>query len=123
MLADKVRYGGNPEHKRNPGDFGLTPPAAPRRGKSLCDDAGVFRRRDALKLLQEGLITGLIDHRWRADDWPPLVWAVTAEGIPMEAQYQQEYQQGGAYHGYPMPAADPLRDAIAEAWRSHCART
>jgi len=21
-----ARYGGNPEHKRNPGDFGLTPP-------------------------------------------------------------------------------------------------
>ena len=26
-LAQRVRYGGNPEHKRNPGDFGLTPPA------------------------------------------------------------------------------------------------
>ena len=27
-LAEKVSYGGNPEHKMNPGDFGLTPPAA-----------------------------------------------------------------------------------------------
>ena len=27
VLAEKVVYGGNPEHKRNPGDFGLTPPS------------------------------------------------------------------------------------------------
>ncbi|MCY4261041.1 MAG: hypothetical protein OXC91_12375 [Rhodobacteraceae bacterium] len=26
-LAKAVKYSGNPEHKRNPGDFGLTPPA------------------------------------------------------------------------------------------------
>lgn len=26
-LAQTVKYTGNPEHKRNPGDFGLTPPA------------------------------------------------------------------------------------------------
>jgi len=36
-LAQRVNYGGNPEHKKNPGDFGLTPPADPRPGKSLCD--------------------------------------------------------------------------------------
>lgn len=28
------RYSGNPEHKRNPGDFGLEPPSSPRLGKS-----------------------------------------------------------------------------------------
>jgi hypothetical protein len=27
-LASRVSYGSNPEHKRHPGDFGLTPPAA-----------------------------------------------------------------------------------------------
>jgi len=41
-LANQVGYGGNPEHKKNPGDFGLTPPSDPRLGKALCDDAGVF---------------------------------------------------------------------------------
>ena len=30
QMAHSIRYGGNPEHKRNPGDFGLTPPAQPR---------------------------------------------------------------------------------------------
>lgn len=34
-LSRKATYGGNPEHKRNPGDFGLSPPALPRQGKSL----------------------------------------------------------------------------------------
>jgi len=34
-LAQKVKYGGNPEHKKNPGDFGLSPPSDPRPGKSL----------------------------------------------------------------------------------------
>jgi len=29
-LSEKATYGGNPEHKRNPGDFGLSPPALPR---------------------------------------------------------------------------------------------
>ena len=28
-LSERVSYGGNPEHKKNPGDFGLTPPASP----------------------------------------------------------------------------------------------
>ena len=29
QLGQRLNYGGNPEHKRNPGDFGLTPPAVP----------------------------------------------------------------------------------------------
>jgi hypothetical protein len=36
-LANKVHYGGNPEHKRNPGDFALRPPCLPRPDKTLCD--------------------------------------------------------------------------------------
>ena len=29
-LAQNVKYGGNPQHKRDPGDFDLTPPSQPR---------------------------------------------------------------------------------------------
>src|SRR5271170_205021 len=36
-LARVVKYGGNPEHKSDPGDFGLTPPATPKPDKTLCD--------------------------------------------------------------------------------------
>jgi hypothetical protein len=30
-LSERIGYGGNPEHKRNPGDFNLTPLSAPAR--------------------------------------------------------------------------------------------
>ncbi|MBY0330667.1 MAG: hypothetical protein K2X49_08350 [Acetobacteraceae bacterium] len=113
-LAEQVRYGGNPEHKRDPGDFGLTPPAAWRRGKSLCDDAGVTRREDARALLAAGLLRGLVDARWDGSEWPGLIWAVTDAGTPLEAQREAP----GRYHGYPMPAADPLRDTVLARWHA-----
>ena len=55
QLATKITYGGNPEHKRNPGDFGLQPPSQPRQGKTLCDEAEIFTRRDAQSLLRKAL--------------------------------------------------------------------
>jgi hypothetical protein len=86
-LASDVRYGGNPEHKRNPGNFGLTPPASPRRQKTLCDEAGVFDQELALRLLQEGIRCGLISEQ-RNGSYPQNVWAVSAEGVPLEAQLE-----------------------------------
>jgi hypothetical protein len=115
QLAREVRYGGNPEHKRNPGDFGLTPPAEPRRGKTLCDDAKIFRRSEALLLLREGLRRGLVDARWTGEGWPKLVWAVDANGTPLEAQREAD----GTYHGYPMPKGDPLRSTVTALWATH----
>jgi hypothetical protein len=108
-LARGVRYGGNPEHKRNPGDFGLTPPAAPRRDKSLCDEVGVFRRADALALLRDGIRRGLISD-WSGDGFPKNVWSVTLEGIPLEAQL--ENSGNGTYHGYPLIDDDFGREVL-----------
>jgi len=112
-LVKKVRYGGNPEHKRNPGDFGLTPPSYPRRGKSLCDDAGIFSRKVALKYLKSGLRKGLISERFNGD-WPQNIWSVTDEGKPLEAQL--ENPATGTYHGYPMPEGDPLAGDVVRRW-------
>src|SRR5512147_276293 len=53
-LVDMIGCGGNPEHKRNPGDFGLNPPTQPRADKTLCDLACVFTRQQALNLLRGG---------------------------------------------------------------------
>ena len=50
-LAEQVRYGGDPEHKRNPGDFGLTPPNGPRQRKSLCEAVGIFICYDKIPTL------------------------------------------------------------------------
>ena len=59
-LASSLGYGGNPEHKRNPGDFGLNPPSQPRLGKTLCDEAVILTRRGALSLLREGARRNLV---------------------------------------------------------------
>lgn len=112
-LAEQVRYGGNPEHKRNPGDFGLIPPSGPRLGKSLCDTVDIFSRKAALKHLQSGLRKGLISERFNGR-WPQNVWSVTDRGTPLEAQL--ENPETGTYHGYPMPESDPLAAEIIRRW-------
>lgn|ERR1051325_1974627 len=114
-LASEVRYGGNPEHKRNPGDFGLTPPSSPRPDKTLCDLAGITRRAEAEKLLRDGIKRGLVS-QWNGEGFPKNVWAVTEDGLPLEAQL--ENPGDGTYHGYPMPEDDAFRDEVIEKWRA-----
>jgi hypothetical protein len=113
-LANKVQYGGNPEHKKNPGDFKLTPPCQPRSAKSLCDAVKIFTRRESLRLLRKGLRKGLISDRYKGD-WPKNVWAVTEDGYPMESQLEDHII--GRYHGYPIPKSDPLGFEILKVWK------
>ena len=114
-LASRASYGGNPEHKRNPGDFGLTPPSSPREGKTLCDDAEIFKRAEARALLKEGLRRGLVSVQKR-NGWPQNVWAVSENGTALEAQL--ENAATGQYHGYPMLYDDPLRLEVIARWKS-----
>lgn len=114
-LAERVRYGGNPEHKRNPGDFGLTPSARLRADKTACNEVGITERRVALRLLREGIRKGLVSDQARGpEQFPQNVWAVTEDGYPLEAQL--ENPGTGSYHGYPMPVADPFREVVVERW-------
>lgn len=112
-IAIAVQYGGNPEHKRNPADFGLTPPASPRPDKTLCDETGIVRRKDALKLLQEGIRRGLVSEQFR-NGYPQNIWAVTSHGVPLEAQL--ENPANATYHGYPIPENDSFREIVLEKW-------
>ena len=114
-LANKVSYGGNPEHKMSPGDFGLTPPSGPRPGKSLCDIVNIFSKRTALEHLQSGLRKGLISER-RYGEWPKNIWSVTMKGFALEAQL--ENPETGTYHGYPMDESDPLATEIIKRWKA-----
>ncbi len=109
--TDTVAYGGNPEHKRDPGDFELTPPSKPRPDKSLCDGAQVFDRATATALLKKGVRMGLVSRRWTGS-YPQNVWSVTDDGEPLEAQLENREQ--GVYHGYPMPPNDPFREAVLQ---------
>jgi hypothetical protein len=47
-------------------------------------------------------------------DFPQNIWAVTSDGIPLEAQLTNEVQ--GVYHGYPMPSSDDLRNEVIKRW-------
>lgn len=114
-LALAARYGGNPVHKRNPGDFGLDPPSRPKPEKTLCDGANIFQRSIAVGLLQEGMRRGLFS-TLICGDWPKYVWSVTADGIPVEAIMENEGV--GAYHGYPMRVGDPLGDEVLRRWNN-----
>ena len=110
-LARTLSYTGNPQHKRDPGDFDLTPPAAPRANATLCDEAGVFKKKAAIRLLKEGARKGLVDGR-KVTGFPSLIWAVR-DGVAFEAQLENAGK--GEYHGYPMPLSDPLRPLILQA--------
>ncbi len=112
-LARSLKYVGNAQHKRNGGDFGLTPPAALRQGKSICDDV-VNCKADAQALLLCGAAWGLISVQVNGG-FPQNVWAVTARGDALEAMLDNA--GSGTYHGYPMPDADPLRLEVLERWR------
>ncbi len=113
LLAKRLKYGGNPAHKRNPGDFGLDPPSRPMPRKTLCDDAGIFTRKEALRMLRLGAVKGLISEQ-RRGEFPQNIWAVTDSGDPLEAQL--ENQEKGEYHGYPVPKGDPFRSEILTRW-------
>jgi hypothetical protein len=104
-------YGGNPEHKRNPGDFGLDPPSSPRLGKTICDSVSIHTRAKATALLLSGFSRGIFSVQARGL-WPQNVWVVTDEGEPLEAQLEGD----GRYHGYPMPEGDPFREEVLARW-------
>lgn len=114
-LSDRVSYGGNPEHKRDPGDFDLTPPSAPRADKTLCDEIRIFRRSNALAALRQGVRKGLISPE-RRGGFPQNIWSVIASGIPLEAEL--ENREAGTYHGYPMPENDPFRVTVLATWKA-----
>ena len=116
-LAAAVRYGGNPEHKRDPGDFGLTPPRSPRRDKGHCDDIGVLRRGHATGLLREAARRGIVSRaRDAGGRFPRQIWGMTPDGAAVEAML--ENPSTGAYHGYPLHPDDPFRSKLAELWQA-----
>jgi hypothetical protein len=107
-----AKYGGNPEHKKRPADYDLTPPASPRPGKTLCDAERPLMKPEAEGLLREGFRKGMISQR-TDNTWPQNVWAVS-DGQAFEAQLENSAQ--GVYHGYPMPLDDDFRTVVMDEW-------
>lgn len=113
-MAKRVSYGGNPEHKRDPSDFNLTPPSSPRQGKTLCDELGVVTKEKALQTLKKGVEKGLVSAQKR-NGWPQNIWALYDGRSPVEAML--ENPASGTYHGYPLQLNDPFREVVLERWR------
>jgi hypothetical protein len=114
FLHKNARYEGIAYHKRSPGDFGLMPPAAPRPSKTLCDEAGVFRRGVAGALLSRAIEVGLVSEGEGASGFPKELWVVSEDGQVFEAMYGGSVL--GSYHGYPIRRSDPFFDEITSAW-------
>ena len=118
-ISTKVGYGGNPMHKRNPGDFKLNPPSDGRQHKTLCDRAKVFTRAEATRLLKQGAAYGLVSDAMKGD-WPKNIWAVAQNGEPVEAILENETQ--GIYHGYSMGDSDPMAASVRQRWNAATCR-
>ena len=96
-IALVARYGGSPNHKLHPNDYGFDPPNNPRPSKSPCDDLRPIAKKEAAKLLRDGIRKGMIS-RTEAGQLPKYIWAVDAQGGVYEAKTKpgQEIH----YHGY-----------------------
>lgn len=114
FLREQAFYEGSPYHKRNPGDFGLTPPAMPRPDATLCDEAGVVDSATARHLFTATIEHGLVSDSG-TEDFPKELWVVDNDGQVFEAMYGGS--RTGAYHGYPIRRSDPWFDVITQAWR------
>jgi hypothetical protein len=90
FLREHAGYEGIAYHKRTPGDFGLTPPAAPRPDKTLCDEANVTQRSLADALLARAIEGGLVSDAEGAPGFPKQMWVVDESGQAFEAMYGGE---------------------------------
>jgi len=111
-LRRNAGYEGSPYHKRNPGDFGLVPPSVPRPDKTLCDEAGVRSKQEALRLFALAVEQGLVSEATTHGDYPKELWVVDEHGRVFEGMYGGS--RDGRYHGYPIRRSDPLHQRIRE---------
>jgi len=93
-LLARARYVGSALHKRKAADYGFHPPVNPRPHKSVCDDLRVIGRREAERLMAEGIRHGMIS-ACSAGQLPKFIWSVDQDGEAYEAKIDRN-----GYHGY-----------------------
>jgi hypothetical protein len=116
-LVFSVGYGGNPEHKKDAGNFELQTSTAKRADYSLCDFVAISKRAVALDALRVGIKRRLISKQ-RRNGFPQNVWSLTESGVALEAQLENETL--GTYHGYPMDPEDPFVPIVKAHWDANC---
>ncbi|GAB6050609.1 hypothetical protein JCM16106_14570 [Hydrogenophilus islandicus] len=65
-------------------------------------------------MLEEAFRRGFVSQT-EDKGWPKAVWAVTDEGVVLEARLDNA--ERGSYHGYPVPESDPLAAEIRKRWK------
>lgn len=115
FLKANAAYEGSPFHKKNPNDFGLTPPTyAVRPEKTLCDEAGITQRQIAIDLFARAIDVGLVSAAWTAG-FPKQMWVVDDGEQVFELMYGGS--RPGRYHGYPIRLRDPWSEEVKRIWR------
>jgi hypothetical protein len=122
-LLRQCDFEGHPHHKSEPGDFGLVPPAQPRRDKTLCNlpPYEIHAKAVAKDMLRHGIRRKMLSEL-RGEGglpqyvWPQYIWYVReTDGAVFEARLGGS--RPGLYHGYPLPPGDRRRDRILNAWK------
>jgi hypothetical protein len=111
-LLEQARYEGSPYHKRNPGDFGLTPPAARTADKTLCDDSGVTSLKEASRIFARAVQREVVSEAL-TQNHPSRLWVVDDDQV-FECKYGGSTD--GRYHGYPLEDDDPQAEVVRRAW-------
>jgi hypothetical protein len=115
FLKANAAYEGSPFHKKNPNDFGLTPPTyAVRPEKTLCNEAGITQKQIAIDLFARAIDVGLISAAWTAR-FPKQMWVVDDGEQVFELMYGGS--RPGRYHGYPIRLRDPWSEEVKRIWR------
>lgn len=113
FLRANARYEGSPDHKRNPGDFGLTPPANPRKDRTLCDEAEVYVLAQATALFARAIDGGLVSEGTGRHEFPRRMWLVAEHHV---FELKLGGSVAGRYHGFPVRRSNPYYDLIVQAW-------
>lgn len=117
-LLRRCGYEGHPHHKFAPNNFGLNPPAAPRRNKTLCDQPpfNVNSRCEAQTMLLQGIQRKMISEEADINGLPRFVWFVRiSDEAVLEAKLGGS--RSNLYHGYPLQNDDANRQRVVRAWK------
>lgn len=114
-IEARARYGGIAYHKLHPGDYGFNPPTSPRPSKSVCDDLRPVLKKDAARLLREGIRKGMVS-RPNLGQLPKYIWAVDGNGEVYEAKTDTE--RADPYHGYRLGDSERrMRAEVLSEWK------
>lgn len=114
-IMSQVTYGGIAIHKLHPGDYGFHPVSNPRPSKSPCDAIRSILKKEAARLLRQGITKGMMSS-FEQGGLPKYVWAVDEKGEVYEAKHK--VGQETVYHGYRLGEDErDMRALVLKEWK------